>query len=291
MDTNVANVFAMMANDEFVTEDDQSMLEAWETASMASFDRDPLPTRVDQQFETTNMATEDTISQAMNEAIWYHASNAPDMEVEEPQEPNPWNKYWSTFGKPFSKTPWRRSAATETGTNAATSSSDPSTAIGTTSASASHDPDATLPTSAANASNASSTPDTTMPTTAATDAATAPATVNASSACGATPKAGKAKAKTKQATAPKAKATAQFASGWRAKMIWLVAKYQLGDWQAIDQMMQHMEPELPGGTSGPQSWKFKAQIWFGYYNSQRWSQCEQLHEWQFGCKPFLVTTC
>ena len=157
MANNVANVFAMMTNDEVITEDDQSMLEAWETASMASFDRDPLPTRLGQQFETTNMATEDTISQAMNESAWYHASNAPDMEVEDPEEPDPWNEYWSTFGRPFSKTPWRTPAATETGTNAATSSSDPSTAIGTTAASASHDPDATMPTSAAYASNASST--------------------------------------------------------------------------------------------------------------------------------------
>ena len=84
-------------------------------------------------------------------------------------------------------------------------------------------------------------------------------------------------------TAPKA---STHATGWRAKLVWLVAKYQLGDWDGIQQLMDSMRSEIQGGTKGHQSWKFKAQKWFQYWDQGWWQDLEQLQEWYLSSTLF-----
>ena len=87
---------------------------------------------------------------------------------------------------------------------------------------------------------------------------------------------------------PKAKSQpdSTHATGWRAKLVWLVAKYQLGDWDGIQQLMDAMRSEIQGGTKGHQSWKYKAQKWFQYWDQGWWQDLEQLQEWYLSSTLF-----
>ncbi|CAK9065941.1 unnamed protein product, partial [Durusdinium trenchii] len=67
-----------------------------------------------------------------------------------------------------------------------------------------------------------------------------------------------------------------FNTGWRSKMVWVVAWYQNQDWLIIEEKLQQMEDQLQGGAMSNQSWKFKAQRFFQYYKEQRWSDIDQL---------------
>lgn len=70
-----------------------------------------------------------------------------------------------------------------------------------------------------------------------------------------------------------------FNTGWRSKMVWVVAWYQNQDWLIIEEKLQQMEEHLQGGATSNQSWKFKAQRFFQYYKEQRWSDIDQLIQW------------
>ena len=87
---------------------------------------------------------------------------------------------------------------------------------------------------------------------------------------------------------PKAKSQpdSTHATGWRAKLVWLVAKYQLGDWDGIQQLMDTMRSDIQGGTKGHQSWKYKAQKWFQYWDQGCWQDLEQLQEWYLSSTLF-----
>jgi hypothetical protein len=277
-------ILQKMTNDDFITESDDEIVAMWEGHHMAYHDSTTDQAYMASIHESYNMAMEDSkeASQVLEDTAmeiqWY-------KDMDESMEPaqDAWARYWHHHPRPGQEVPAdqgadaSRSTIPTAGAAAASSISIPKAtakakSIGTSAKAKAPKVEAT----SSSASPANAMPGGAMPAT--SDAAASAPRPDGSSRPpepAIPPRTSRPDAATNQARPAKS----NYQTGWRAKMVWMLAMYVNHDWDALEAkiptLWDQLENHMASRSDAPGKWATKAQKWIQNYHQRKWAMENQ----------------